>query len=483
MGGIRVEGLSSNVAEVTSNNNLKVQLPTTAAQVGSVRLMSENDDGSVTGTTQLKSPETSIDYRLRVGTDTLLDHQPLWSNTLSTSKFNINTSQWQVGWGQNYGYAMRFNVTSNAGAGAFACVQTRREFNVFAQNVPLYCETSWLVSAAVVGTTFYEVGLGTGSLGSTSFAVDAAGFRITSTGIYGFVTKNGTSTLTQLLTTLTPNTVYNTTLVLGTGEIQFYINDVAYSLPFKPGTTEIVRWSGLSWYARGGQDTSPASTQYLQVNSYSVMQGDITAMMPPSHNAASIYGSYEKNSWFTGTFSNFTLDTAPSSANLSATLTGFGGHAQYPAAITTAETDRPIWGWNLSSANNVSESHRFVMTGIRLCEAMVTGAVTGGPLIMQWSLVFNYTSTTANDSVSNPYSGSSPVSPRYVMLGSQVIAANAAVGYLSSPVDVEFGLSPIVFSQSSLASTMSNMLTCRFLGTSTTAGTIRQAFQIRGYWI
>lgn len=485
MGGIRVEGLSSNVAEVTSTNNLKVQLPTTAAQVGSVRLMSENDDGSVTGTTQLKSPETSIDYRLRVGTDTLLDHQPLWGSTLSTSKFNINTSQWQVGWGQNYGWAMRLNVTSNMGAGAYACVQTRREFNVFAQNVPLYCETSWLISAAVVGTTFYEVGLGTGSGigGTSSTQVDAAGFRITSTGIYGFVTKNGTSTLTQLLTTLTPNTVYNTTLVLGTGEIQFYINDVAYSLPFKPGTTEIVRWSGMSWYARGGQDTSPASTQYLQVNSYSVMQGDITAMMPPSHNAASIYGSYEKNSWFTGTFSNFTLDTAPSSANLSSALIGFGGHAQYPAAITTAETDRPIWTWSLSSSNNISESHRFVMTGIRICEAMVTAAVTGGPLIMQWALACNYTGTTDTDTNSNPFSGQSRVGPRHVMLGSQAITANAAAGYLSAPIDVEFGLSPIIFSQSSMALTMYNMLTCRFLGTSTTAGTIRQAFQIRGYWI
>mgnify|MGYP003337529955 CR=1 FL=1 len=126
MGGIRIEGTSSNVADVTSNNNLKVQLPTTAAQVGSVRLMSENDDGSVTGTVQLKSPETSIDYRLRVGTDTLLDHQANWGSTLSASKFNINTSQWQVGWGQNYGYAMRLNVTSNTGAGAYACVQTRQ---------------------------------------------------------------------------------------------------------------------------------------------------------------------------------------------------------------------------------------------------------------------------------------------------------------------------------------------------------------------
>jgi hypothetical protein len=481
MGGIRIEGSSGNVADATSTGNLKVQLPTTAAQVGSVRLMSENDDGSITGQTQLKSPETSIDYRLRVGTDTLLDHQPLWGTTLNTGKFNINSSQWQVGWGQNRSYGLRINDTSNTGAGAYAIVQTRREFNVFAQNVPLYCETSWSISAAVVGSTFYEIGLGTGH-GSTGLAQDAAGFRITSGGIYGYVTKNGSDTVTQLLTTLTPGTVYNTTVVLGTGEVQFYINDIAYSMPIKPGTTEVLKFSGMSWFARGGQVSSPATAQYLQVNSYSVMQGDITPMMPPSHNAVSIYGSYEKNAW-AQSFSNFTIDSAPSSYTLGTAIGGFSGHLQYPAAITTGETDRPVWSWSIASAANMGEAHRFVMTGIRLCEAMVTGAVTGGPLIMQWTLVFNYTSTTASDNLSIPYFGQSPAGPKYVMLGSQVIAANASVGYLSSPIDVEFGLSPIIFSTSSMAVVLNNMLTCRFLGTSTTAGTIRQAFQIRGYWI
>ena len=74
MGGIRIEGSSGNVADATSAGNLKVALPTTAAQVGSVRMMSENDDGSITGSPQLKSPETSIDYRMRVGVDSILDH-------------------------------------------------------------------------------------------------------------------------------------------------------------------------------------------------------------------------------------------------------------------------------------------------------------------------------------------------------------------------------------------------------------------------
>jgi hypothetical protein len=67
------------------------------------------------------------------------------------------------------------------------------------------------------------------------------------------------------------------------------------------------------------------------------------------------------------------------------------------------------------------------------------------------------------------------------MLGSQVITTNAAAGYLSSPVDVDFGAAPIIFQNG--WTSVYNALVCRFLGTSTTAGTIRQAFQIRGYWI
>ena len=478
MGGIRIEGSSGNVADATSAGNLKVQLSNTAAQVGSVRMMSENDDGSVTGSPQLKSPETSIDYRLRVGVDSLLDHYTFSSPSWFASKFFTDINQIFIGYGQNYGYSLRINTGQNTAANAYGMIRTWRTFQVYSQNVPLYCETSWAISAAVVGSSIYEVGFNANLSGTGAAPVDGAGFRINSTGIYGFVARNGTETVTSLLTTLTPGTTYNTTVVLGTGEVQFFINDIAYNLPLKTSSTDTVKWSTMSWYARYYSTTSVASSQYMTIWQYSVMQGDVPLAMPQAHNAVMMNGFVEPCPWISHS-QQYVLNTAPNTYTLGSAITALPqGHIQYPAAITTAETDRQVFNIAPSA---VPDNRRFIMTGIRICEAMVTSAVTGGPLFLQWSLAHSYSSTTDTDTATNPITGQSKSAPRWVMLGSQVITANAAAGYLSTPVDVDFNSAPIVFN-GGLYNLYASLF-CRFLGTSTTAGTIRQAFQIRGYWI
>ena len=55
-------------AEVTASRQLKAILPdgSTPADVGAVRLFSENDPGAITGAPYLYSPETDKDFRLRV---------------------------------------------------------------------------------------------------------------------------------------------------------------------------------------------------------------------------------------------------------------------------------------------------------------------------------------------------------------------------------------------------------------------------------
>ena len=59
-------------ANVDAGFNLNVALSNTHAYIGGVRLHSENDSGEHTGTPYLKSPETSPDYRMRAGLDTVL---------------------------------------------------------------------------------------------------------------------------------------------------------------------------------------------------------------------------------------------------------------------------------------------------------------------------------------------------------------------------------------------------------------------------
>ena len=64
-------------ADVNTSGQLKVVAETDAGanpgNVGAFRFFSENDPGEKTGAAHLQSPETSSDYRLRVGVDSVWD--------------------------------------------------------------------------------------------------------------------------------------------------------------------------------------------------------------------------------------------------------------------------------------------------------------------------------------------------------------------------------------------------------------------------
>ena len=68
---VKIVGNSSgNVAEVNSNNQVAVNLPTTATQAGYATMLSEVDAGSLLGSRTLIAPLTTEDRRLLTGLDT-----------------------------------------------------------------------------------------------------------------------------------------------------------------------------------------------------------------------------------------------------------------------------------------------------------------------------------------------------------------------------------------------------------------------------
>ena len=77
-------------AEVNASNQLKVVPETNAAtnpgNVGAIRIFSENDAGTITGTPNLISPETTTDYRLRTVNDTILDDEVFCYANQNTGK-------------------------------------------------------------------------------------------------------------------------------------------------------------------------------------------------------------------------------------------------------------------------------------------------------------------------------------------------------------------------------------------------------------
>ena len=194
------------------------------AGVGAVRLFSENDSGSVTGTPYLKSPETSSDYRLRTGMDTLLyDHTPAETSP-DTTRLKISgiatmTTSMASGF-----------IATNAGAAAtasgnYVSWSTNRVFRIRGDS-QLYVEFEVnLNNATLIANQVVEFGLFAPVAGIQP--ADGVWFQLDSGGLKALVNYNGTITQSGvLMASFTPNKNYHLTMAIADSDVELWADDV-----------------------------------------------------------------------------------------------------------------------------------------------------------------------------------------------------------------------------------------------------------------
>jgi hypothetical protein len=76
----------TNIATITNGVPVFTGDAASPAGVGAMRIFSENDAGTVTGTPALASPETTNDHRLRTVNDTILDDEVFCYANQNTGK-------------------------------------------------------------------------------------------------------------------------------------------------------------------------------------------------------------------------------------------------------------------------------------------------------------------------------------------------------------------------------------------------------------
>lgn len=478
MGGIRIEGTSSNVADVTANNNLKVALPTTAAQVGSVRLMSENDDGSILGTPQLRSPETTIDYRLRVGVDTLLDSHYFQDQTFPNNKFRLAFQTSAVTSTAGY-FVMNSNNTNIANT--YVYMDTIHVFQAPAGNAPLYCETSFRISEIVNAYAEFNFGFsGQRDTFTTFTALDGAFFRLNSNGLYGVIKSNGTETLTGVLFSPSLNTTYQCCVVFGNKEVQFFVNDIMYCVPLTSGAAMPINIPGVRWFANFRQTGTGAASSRCYISNYNVFQGDVNVTYHPSVLAQIQGGGMYKLS--TGTEQNYSISTVPSTATFTANtapnINALFAYWVWPSSLTAGENDYPVIGWSPVDASNLQPHKSFVCTGIDIGDISILGAITGGPLILQWFVSFRCTGSSLATSEASLGWNASARSPRSIPMKTQVIAASAAAGTVIPGFRFDLSSSNLLINPDDYLHVY-----VRLLGTNITIGTMRQTASVLGYYV
>jgi len=233
-------GLNSDEASVTNKAvhvRTETNVVTNSANVGATKIFSENDPGTITNNVYLKSPETSTDYRLRIGLDTVLfsytfnaiaQNTGLWKHAFTTMTMT-----------QAAGFLNVNAAGTSTVSGNFAYLQTWRYFPLIG-TAPICAEITSSFTAYPTVNEVFQCGLGVAT--GAAEPVDGVWFELTSDGLKGCYRYNSGTvnkiTLIADVSTMALNSNSKYALVIGEREIEYWIDDVLY------GETEIANAQG-----------------------------------------------------------------------------------------------------------------------------------------------------------------------------------------------------------------------------------------------
>lgn len=478
MAGFRIEGnTSGNVAEVTASNELKVKLPTgsTPADVGAVRLFSENDSGTKIGTPSLQSPETDDDSRIRIAHEALFDCETFNYTAQNTGKHIYRNTTMTLGWTAAGLTTNSANITTTTTGASFT---TYAEFPILGVS-QLYCEVEGSFTQQPTTNTIIDFGMHRPATSNPFAPGDGVYFRLNSSGMFGVINSNGSETTTSTFDfTYTNNRKYQFIIALHEREVEFWIDGVLYgSIETPDGQGQPCMSSSLPFSVRHAITGGAAGAALSFVlNDYTVSVGGPNIAQTASILGQRVYGSYQGLSGGTmgslATYVNSTNPTAaaPSNTALTANLpAGLGGQGAVTAAAAAA-TDG-IWGSYQVPAGTVNvQGRRLVIRGVKIDAVNTGAAVATTATTLQFSLAFGHTAVSLATA-----EAATTKAARRVALGYMTwpVAAAIGAGPQGGPIVVDFGDTPIFVNPGEFVQLVGKFL----VGTATASQTINFVWQ------
>lgn len=478
MAGFRIEGnTSGNVVEVNASNQLKTVLETDAGtnpgNVGAVRLFCENDDGTHMGTAYLRSPETDEDYRLRVGTDSLLDCEQFFHTAQNTGKFRYGTTTLTAVWGTG-GLTLNGGGVTTTGTGCE--VRTHAQFPIFGSG-NTFVETVVAFTAQPTANVIVECGLGFTVGAGVGAPTDGAFFRLTNAGMQCVVTFNGSETTASVPVSwsYTNSQALKLCIAITLREVEFWIDDVRVGAISAGASGAAFSAFAAPWFVQQRQPGTAGAVLQTKVFNYLLSQGGLVQCLDAADIGNSVFGSYQGLTGYTmGTLANFANSANPTAAaptNTTAALgSGLGG--QFWETDTLAvTTDGIISSYQVPAGTVAIPGRRLLIKGVKI-ESFVQTALTGGGYNAVWSLAFGHTAVSLATT-----EAATTKAPRRVALGVQSVASAAAALTLLQVVNTRFDR-PIVVNPGEFVACVKKKV-----GTAPTAGVVAHIITFDYGWI
>jgi hypothetical protein len=477
-------------ANLDASGNLKVALPQSEDTIGPVSIHTENDDGAVTGTKFYMEPETSPDYKLRVGTDTLLFNDSFNTTAQNTGLWKTVLASMTATEGSG---SLLLNANSTSAASSGVAISSWRHFPLI-QTTPTYVEFSGYPTVAPLANQIVEFGLFVPTTGIVA-PVEGAFFRYSSAGLFGVINYNGVETQVDCLTpTLTPGSQASFTITIGENRVRFWRGGYGtgdqligtIEVPAANGTPFLSYALPLAMQFRNAALVSGSPQMQWKICNVSVGLADWATSKPWGHQMCGMgLNAAQGQNGHTSLISTAVAATAAPAAaaalvaaSAAAQFTGLGGIFRVLPTLT-ANTEGLLCNY-VNPVGGINATPRTLyITGVKLY-SMVEVALTGGPLINVYQLLYGAsadTLVTAADSAS--FASATVKCHRRIPLGIEVYQAAAALGAMANPAGLSLDLSanPIVINPGERVA-----IGLRNQGTVTTAGNLLITVAFTGYW-
>jgi hypothetical protein len=480
-----IHGTTGTQAEVTAHNQLAVALETDGTNfpefIGGVRMFGENDQGVLTGTPDLGSPETDIDYRQRSAVDLILDECVFNYTVQDTGKHNYLTSTMTNSWALGQMTTNSAGITTAASGTQFSTYATFP--NTGTQTLSADLEAGF--SAQPVTNAIIEFGLGIPGTALTPPG-DGVYIRVSSAGVQGTANFNGSEVAINFPLAdgagswvYTNNKKYQFIMYAGGVQAKFWVNDgtSVYQLGkinLPVGWARICMSRGMQLFIkhRNAGGVAGGVIQGL-FGAYNVRLGGSNITSGIAEQGNRIEGSYQGFGGATlGTLARVGSISSGNETNVTAAVptttgaslgVGLGG-TFWETATLALNTDGIVSSFQVPPVSISSASRRLVLLGLYLSSYVQT-AVTGGPFTKQWFLAFGHTSP----SLATAESASAKAPRRIPLPFTQQVAVTQAVQtpLAQSVFYVDFSKAPVYVNPGEYI-----QLCTRHLGTVGTAGVL-----------
>ena len=473
---IRVKG-TTNEVEVAADGTLYVQDRSPKATAGFATLLAETDPGTVVAGGIRRELDSSFDFRLRVGTDTVLWQDVFQYTTINASAYSVTTSTMTITQASGL---LNLNAGSATATGNHVNLRTWRTFPVIS-SAPVYVYFSAIGINQTATNAQADIGLGYAA--TTATPTDGVFFRWALDGtLRGVLNNNGVETQTLAITQVSDNERAEYLIILNDESVEFWIDGV-FRAKLDAVTTYsghgVVQSAALPFHARLFNSGAASAAKRLGLGEVGISLGDLNSnRLWASQMSGMELGSYQSPPGAAAAqTATWTNSAAPASATLSNTTAGYttlGGIFQF-AAVAGAETDYALFAYTVPAGSVTQPGKNLMIRGIRI-ESFNSGAASATTATtLMWALGVGSSAVSLATADSLTAAGRAP---RRIPLGVQWLPVAAVIGQcFDKAIDVNLD-APVL----APAGTVVHIILRIPVSTATASQVIRGIVTVNGYF-